>query len=144
MLYSPVYNSKSGQCCGLVVLDHDDSETPHPPPPPPCGRWQMGHAVRRWRREPLPQPAAQPGAPVLGFRQPVAALTHVATGPASQSRNSINKPRPLDSVHRVRAETPRERVHHLLHPPPPPPPAPCHMSASAANVQYIGLSFIRF
>lgn len=86
----------------------------------------MGQAARRWRGEPLPRPAAQPGAPVLGFRQPVAALTHVATGPASQGRNSINKTRPLDNVHRVRAETPRERVHHLFPPLPPPhhPPVP--------------------
>lgn len=33
-------------------------------------------------------------APVLGFRQPVAALTHVAIGPVSEGRNSINKTRP--------------------------------------------------
>lgn len=61
----------------------------------------MGHAVRRWRREPRPRPAARPGAPVLGFRQPVAALTHVATGPASQSRNSINKARAPSTAYTV-------------------------------------------
>lgn len=92
-------------------------------------------------------------APVLGFRQPVAAPTHVATGAASEGRNSINKTRPLDNIHRVRAAAPRERVNHLFRPSPPPSspshstplaPHPCHMSAAAANVQYIGLSFISF
>lgn len=91
-------------------------------------------------------------APVLGFRQPVAAPTHVATGAASEGRNSINKTRPLDNIHRVRAAAPRERVNHLFRPSPPPsspsqppaPPHPCHMSAAAANVRYIGLSFIWF
>lgn len=90
-------------------------------------------------------------APVLGFQQPVAAPTHVATGAASEGRNSINKTRPLDNIHRVRAAAPRERVNHLFRPSPPPsspshPPHlhPCHMSATAANVRYIGLSFISF
>lgn len=32
---------------------------------------------------------------VLGFRQPVTALTHVAIGPVSEGRNSINKTHPL-------------------------------------------------
>lgn len=59
-------------------------------------------------------------APVLGFRQPVAAPTHVATGAASEGRNSINKTRPLDNIHRVRAAAPRERVNHLFRPSPPP------------------------
>ncbi len=34
-------------------------------------------------------------APVLGFRQPIAALTHVTIGHVSEGRNSINKTHPL-------------------------------------------------
>lgn len=39
--------------------------------------------------------------PSVGF---LTALTHVATGPVFEGRNSINKARPLDKIYRVTGE----------------------------------------
>lgn len=55
---------------------------------PGCVTPTKGHS-------PLPTPPCLATcAPVLGFPQPVAAPTHVAIGPVSEGRNSINTTRP--------------------------------------------------
>lgn len=54
-------------------------------------RWQMGLAERLSQHSPS---CCTTCAPVLGFRQPVTAMTHVAIGPVFEGRNSINKSRP--------------------------------------------------
>lgn len=63
--------------------------------------WQQGGTISndRWGRlndKPLPRrpPSCTTCAPVLGFQQPVAELTHAAIGLMSEGRNSINKTQP--------------------------------------------------
>lgn len=66
----------------------------------------------------------------VGF---LTALTHVATGPAFEGRNLINKIRPLDKIYHVTREgegEPSALSFNTL---------PRHMSVAAANAQYIGL-----
>lgn len=66
----------------------------------------------------------------VGF---LTALTHVATGPAFEGRNLINKIRPLDKIYHVTGEgegEPSALSFNTL---------PRHMSVAAANAQYIGL-----
>lgn len=79
-------------------------------------------------------------APVLGFPQLPAAPTHVAIGLVSEGKNSINKTRP-STRYTMLQQRHRDGVDHLFLSLP---LSPCHMSIWAANVQYIGLSFIQF